>query len=146
MLHVLTHSFPTRRSSERFALAACLAAPAAAQDGGGTDEAVARSDTSYGIEEIIVTANKREASLQDTPLAISAIGGGAMEERGIDDVSNLQSYVPNLRVGQEQDGVKITLRGIGIQGTSSITDNGVAFYQDNFYLSRPARSEEHTSE
>jgi iron complex outermembrane receptor protein len=121
-----------------FALAACLAAPAAAQDGGGTDEAVARSDTSYGIEEIIVTANKREASLQDTPLAISAIGGGAMEERGIDDVSNLQSYVPNLRVGQEQDGVKITLRGIGIQGTSSITDNGVAFYQDNFYLSRPA--------
>src|SRR3546814_20652408 len=61
-----------------------------------------------------------------------------MEERGIDDVSNLQSYVPNLRVGQEQDGVKITLRGIGIQGTSSITDNGVAFYQDNFYLSSQA--------
>lgn len=89
-------------------------------------------------DEIIVTANKRESSLQDTPLAISAIGGTAMEERGIDDVANLQSYVPNLRVGQEQDGIKITLRGIGIQGTSSITDNGVAFYQDNFYLSRPA--------
>lgn len=90
------------------------------------------------LTEIIVTASKRETSLQETPLAISAIGGGAMEERGIDDVSTLQSYIPNLRVGQEQDGVKITMRGIGIQGTSSITDNGVAFYQDNFYLSRPA--------
>ncbi len=91
-----------------------------------------------GLDIIVVTANKKESTLQDTPLAISAIGGNALEERGIDDVSNLQSYVPNLRVGQEQDGFKLTLRGIGIQGTSSITDNGVAFYQDNFYLSRPA--------
>lgn len=101
-------------------------------------EPPAAESEALGDDEIIVTANKRETNLQDTPLAISAIGGTAMEERGIDDVSNLQSYVPNLRVGQEQDGVKITLRGIGIQGTSSITDNGVAFYQDNFYVSRPA--------
>lgn len=91
-----------------------------------------------GFGDIIVTATKRATDLQDTPLAITAIGGNVLAARGIDDVSNLQSYVPNLRVGQEQDGFKLTLRGIGIQGTSSITDNGVAFYQDNFYLSRPA--------
>src|SRR3546814_13972387 len=84
-----------------FALAACLAAPAAAQDGGGTDEAVARSDTSYGIEEIIVTANKREASLQDPPLAIPAIGGGSLETRGRDDVPDLTSSVPNLRANRQ---------------------------------------------
>lgn len=99
-----------------------------------------QTQVASGLDEIVVTASKRESALQDTPLAITAIGGAAMEERGIDDVNTLQSYVPNLRVGQEQDGVKVTLRGIGIQGTSSITDNGVAFYQDNFYLSRPAAS------
>jgi iron complex outermembrane receptor protein len=124
---------------ERLLATAAIGAVAATQPALAQDGAPATEDASgYQGEEIIVTATKRETSLQDTPLAISAIGGAAMEERGIDDVSNLQSYVPNLRVGQEQDGVKITLRGIGIQGTSSITDNGVAFYQDNFYVSRPA--------
>ena len=53
--------------------------------------------------------------MQDVALAISAIGGDSLAERGIDDISNLQSYVPNLHVGQEQDGFKISLRGIGIQ-------------------------------
>jgi iron complex outermembrane receptor protein len=90
------------------------------------------------IEDIVVTAQKRETSLQDTPIAISAFTGETLEERGIDDIANLQSYVPNLRVGQEQDGFKISLRGIGLQGTSSITDSGVAFYLDNFYIPRPA--------
>ncbi|MCG8402400.1 MAG: TonB-dependent receptor, partial [Firmicutes bacterium] len=61
-----------------------------------------------------------------------------MEERGIDDLANLQSYVPSLHIGQEQDGFKISLRGIGLQGTSSISDSGVAFYIDNNYIPRPA--------
>ncbi|KTE22601.1 hypothetical protein ATE67_01285 [Sphingopyxis sp. H050] len=124
--------------SRLLAASATIGALAAAQAAQAQDVPPAGDTASYGDDEIIVTAQKRETNLQDTPLAISAIGGTAMEERGIDDVNNLQSYVPNLRVGQEQDGVKITLRGIGIQGTSSITDNGVAFYQDNFYVSRPA--------
>lgn len=118
--------------------AGALGALVTAQAAQAQATAATEEEGGYRSDEIIVTATKRETSLQDTPLAISAIGGAAMEERGIDDVANLQSYVPNLRVGQEQDGVKITLRGIGIQGTSSITDNGVAFYQDNFYVSRPA--------
>lgn len=120
------------------AAGAAIGALAAAQTALAQDAPSVAEAASHGDDEIVVTAQKRETNLQDTPLAISAIGGSTMEERGIDDVANLQSYVPNLRVGQEQDGVKITLRGIGIQGTSSITDNGVAFYQDNFYISRPA--------
>jgi len=116
-----------------------FATQAAAQDNSGAEaEQSSATDAGSGIGVIVVTANKREESLQDVALAISAIGGDALAERGIDDISNLQSYVPNLHVGQEQDGFKISLRGIGIQGTSSITDSGVAFYSDNFYLSRPA--------
>ncbi len=91
-----------------------------------------------GIDDIVVTAEKRATNLQDTAIAISAISGDKMEDRGIDDVSKLQSYIPNLHVGQEQDGFKISLRGIGLQGTTSITDPGVAFYNDGFYISRPA--------
>ncbi len=91
-----------------------------------------------GIDSIVVTAEKREENLQDTAIAISAFAGDSLENRGIDDISNFQSLVPGLHVGQEQDGFKVSLRGIGIQGTSSITDSGVAFYIDNFYLPRPA--------
>ena len=98
----------------------------------------ADTERTGGFDEIIVTAQKRESSLQETPLAISAFSGDQMEDRGIDDISNLQSYVPNLHVGSEQDGFKISLRGIGLQGTTSINDSGVAFYIDNFYISRPA--------
>ncbi|MFC3050490.1 TonB-dependent receptor [Kordiimonas pumila] len=92
----------------------------------------------FSIEEIVVTAEKREANLQNTAVAISAFSGETLERRGIDDVSNLQSYIPNLHVGQEQDGFKIAMRGIGLQGTTSISDSGVAFYNDGFYIPRPA--------
>lgn len=112
-----------------------MASAAVAQDtAGGTSQT---ADT-YGIAEIVVTAQKRATNLQDTPVAISAFTGATMEERGIDDIANLQSYVPNLHIGQEQDGFKISLRGIGLQGTSSISDSGVAFYIDNFYIGRPS--------
>ncbi len=86
---------------------------------------------------ITVTAQKRETTLQETPIAISAFSGELMEDRGIDDLSNLQSYVPNLHVGQEQDGFRVALRGVGTQGTTSLTDPGVAFYIDNLYMPRP---------
>lgn len=115
-----------------FIALAAFSQPAWAQD----SEPVTNDDA--GIEEIVVTAQKRATNLQDTPVAITAFGGETLEERGIDDVANLQSYVPNLNVGAEQDGVKISLRGIGLQGTTSISDSGVAFYVDNFYVGRPA--------
>lgn len=102
------------------------------------DAPAAAAEEDEGIADIVVTATRRASSLQDTPLAVSAFEGDMLEERGIDDLSNLQSYVPNLNIGQEQDGFKISLRGIGLQGTSTISDSGVAFYIDNFYIGRPA--------
>ena len=107
---------------------------AQAQDSAGAEE----PGGGYQLEEIIVTAQKRAGDLQDTPIAISAFSGETLENRGIKDIANLQSYVPNLQIGQEQDGTKISLRGIGLQGTTSISDSGVAFYIDNFYVGRPA--------
>lgn len=97
------------------------------------------SDTALSeIEKIQVTAQKRITSVQETPVAISAFSGNMLETRGIDDLNNLQSYVPALHVAQEQEGFKISLRGIGLQGTSTISDSGVAFYLDDNYIARPA--------
>ena len=115
-------------------LAVGLSATAGAQDAGDGSPQASPAD---GMEVILVTAQKRETALQDTPLAISAFAGAAMEDRGINDISSLEAYVPSLHVGREQDGFKISIRGIGLQGTSAISDSGVAFYQDGFYIPRP---------
>jgi len=118
---------------------AALIASLIAQSSYAQETDAAENDgAGFGLGEIIVTAQKRSSALQDTPIAITALTGASLEERGIDDVANLQSYIPNLHIGQEQDGFKISLRGIGLQGTSSISDSGVAFYIDNMYVGRPA--------
>lgn len=122
-------------------LAATLLAPytAYAQDAGSNVSVDgAATGSRLGVDTIVVTAQKRETTLQDTAIAISAFDGDLLEDRGITNITNLQSYIPNFHVGQEQDGVKIALRGVGIQGTGSVTDPGVAFYQDGLYIPRPS--------
>ncbi|MEI9851191.1 MAG: TonB-dependent receptor plug domain-containing protein [Sphingomonas sp.] len=106
---------PGLLASTGLAIALAGAQPALAQDDPAPAPAAQEQDD-IGLGEIVVTAQKRESTLQDTPVAISAFSGDDIEERGITDLSNLQAYVPNLNVGAEQDGVKISLRGIGLQG------------------------------
>lgn len=106
------------------------------------DAPLAQNDDAAGgglaLEEVLVTAQKRSTNLQETPAAISAFTGDALATRGIDDATSMQSYVPNLHVGQEQDGFRIALRGVGTQGTSSVNDPGVAFHIDGLYYPRPS--------
>jgi len=116
-----------------------FATQAAAQDNSGVEaEQSSATDADTGLGVIVVTAQRRSENLQDTALAISAFTGDSLEERGINDIAGLQSSVPNLHIGEEQGSSKISLRGIGLQGTSTISDSGVAFYIDNFYVPRPA--------
>ena len=91
-----------------------LATPLWAQDA-PADEATT------GIEEIVVTAQKREEAIQDVPIAISAFTSETIERQGLDDVLDLQLQVPNLLVvGNDRP----TLRGIGNNAISSTADNG----------------------
>ena len=56
-----------------------------------------------GLEEVIVTATKRETNLQDTPIAVTAFSQTALEQAHVNDLAGLQSYVPNLTVEQHGD-------------------------------------------
>ncbi len=78
-------------------IAPWIANAAQAQDAAPAADAAPAEDTaSQGLSEIIVTAQKRAESLQDTPLAISAINAEAIEQRGITNVAALGSAAPNL--------------------------------------------------
>ena len=72
------------------------------------------------IEEIIVTAQKREQSAQDVPIAISAFGQDFIDEAGVDDVFELQFFVPGLTVYNNQSAAQtnFNIRGVGTAGNS----------------------------
>ncbi|MDA5194424.1 TonB-dependent receptor [Govanella unica] len=91
------------------------------------------------LEEIIVTAERREASLQTIPLAISAIDPAMMERRQITDTRQIVFNVPNLtgnnNVGQ-QTAITFFIRGIGTTESLASVDTSVGVYIDDVYVAR----------
>jgi iron complex outermembrane recepter protein len=111
------------------ALTALAAAPAHAQAQGAEPTAV---------QEVIVTAQKREELAQDVPIALTALSGEQLERQGITDFADLSTRIPSLRFGSGVTGGEnvITLRGIGSQNTTSGGDSPVAYSVDGVYLAR----------
>ncbi|WP_380873950.1 TonB-dependent receptor [Sphingomonas sp. DBB INV C78] len=110
-----------------------VAAPAFAQ------EAPAAEAESGGLEDIVVTAQKRSESLQDTPLAISAVTADTIEARGIRDISNLTAIAPSINVATapgSSSNTNIFIRGIGDQEPILTSDAPVSLYVDGIVLGR----------
>jgi iron complex outermembrane receptor protein len=90
-------------------------------------------ETSGGLEEIVVTATRREQNLQDVPLAVQAFTGEMLIARGIENVEGLKAVVPNLVVAGNlagSDTANFTIRGIPnvgtyIDGIWQVSNNGL---------------------
>lgn len=91
------------------------------------------------LEEVVVTARKREESLQETPIAVSAFSGESLQELGLRDISDLTKVVPNVDMysgnGTTGSG-NAFIRGVGARNTGVNYDSGVGIYVDGVYLSR----------
>lgn len=104
--------------------------------------AQAQTDENVGriTDEIIVTARKKEESIQDAPLAVSAISGAQLERAGIDSFDQVLNLIPNA--GQS-GGIGGSIQGlISIRGISTLVrfvglETGVGFYIDGVYMGRP---------
>ena len=79
--------FTTRRLAGAVALASAVTAPAYAQGPGV-------------LEEVVVTAAKREQTLQEVPVAVSVVTAASIEQSQVLDIKDLQTLVPSLRVTQ----------------------------------------------
>lgn len=101
--------------------------------------AIAQGDDSQ-FEEITVTATKREQSIYDVPVAMTAFSANAIEKQGITDLTDVGKFVPNLNVTGFSAGhtssVNPFIRGIGMQDHLITTDPGVSVYVDGVYLGR----------
>jgi len=94
------------------------------------------------LEEVVVTARKREESLQDTPIAISAFSAAALERQQIGSTEDLDQIAPNLQFASygpltgNNSAAQVYIRGIGQSDGSSGVDPGVGLYIDDVYMGR----------
>jgi iron complex outermembrane recepter protein len=91
------------------------------------------------LEEVIVTAQKREESLQDVPISVSAVSGDKIKEAGIRGLEDMSAYVPNFSVSKDAIGDKISIRGIS-SGTQAGFEQSVSTFVDGIYRGRGVQS------
>lgn len=109
-----------------------LAGPAIAQ------ETAATATPAAELDEIVVTASRRESTIRDTPIAVSAYSGAALESARVDSLKDLTSRTPNLQFGGIANNANVSIRGIGNTQLTLGSDPGVAFHEDNVYLGQTA--------
>lgn len=94
------------------------------------------------MEEVVVTARKREEGLQETPIAVSAFSGDSLQARGIQRVDQIANIVPNMTFdnintnGGGGNSAAIFLRGVGQRDFIPSADPGVGLYVDGVYYAR----------
>lgn len=101
--------------------------------------ATALAATESGLEEVIVTATKRAASIQDVPVAITALTGEALDEAGVSRVDDIASGAPNtfINTGGGLRTTSVTVRGISSNPNNPGVDPAVGVFVDGVYMSRP---------
>ncbi|WP_269619630.1 TonB-dependent receptor [Zhongshania sp. BJYM1] len=126
--------YPFKLSLLTVAIANSFVAPlASAQD---------QSSNDFRLEEVVVTAQRRSENRQDVPIAISAISGDSLQEKGLSDVSSIGSITPNATIkntasfGGSSSILVSYIRGIGQNDFAFNLEPGVGIYVDGVYLAR----------
>ncbi|MFC6981121.1 TonB-dependent receptor [Microbulbifer taiwanensis] len=106
----------------------------------GTHSSGTMAQADYGIEEVTVTARKREENLQQTPVSITAIGGDAISDSAIGSITEIESLSPNLNftvgTGGGSSSVNAFIRGVGEFDFLLTKDPAVGLYIDGVYMAR----------
>ncbi len=124
-------------------LGALVAAPAMAQDSGsaaGSSDSDQQSSEVKSIGKVKVTARKRDETLQEVPVAVTAFTPERLETLNIQDLGDLGRQVPNLTVYAARGSsstITAYIRGIGQSDPLWGVDPGVGLYLDDVYIARP---------
>ncbi|MCH1550508.1 MAG: hypothetical protein L7T19_05050, partial [Pseudomonadales bacterium] len=122
---------PTFKSPKRLSVAACAAAIAATFQGIPT-----LAQSGLALEEVIVTATRRDESLQDIAVSVSAIDA-ELDQATLRRLDDLQTFSPNLYIRRSPgigSGASITIRGIGTQDSDKSLDPAIGVMMDGVFL------------
>src|ERR1700722_8161695 len=88
------------------------------------------------LAEVVVTAEKRESSLQKTAVAVAAVSQADLQQNGVTDITSLQKVAPDVNITNNSAGPTIDIRGLyTTQGNSPGSEGVVAVMLDGAYLS-----------
>ncbi|KUJ84499.1 hypothetical protein AVO43_02035 [Microbulbifer sp. ZGT114] len=93
-----------------------------------------QSKSNGAVEEVIVTATKREASVQDVSVSVTALGEEALKLGGIEDVTRLENVVPGMQFGQSGSEVRLAIRGTRTNNVGSEAEQVVGIFEDGVYV------------
>jgi iron complex outermembrane recepter protein len=99
--------------------------------------AFGQEERSGGLQEVIVTAQKREQSLQDVSLAVSAIDSSSLTENFVLSLEDVQHIAPSMSFGNSLGFAKIFIRGIGLNEQTTGIDPSVALHVDGAVINQP---------
>jgi iron complex outermembrane receptor protein len=104
----------------------------------GLDLAHAQDQEAATVDEIIVTAQKREQSLQDVPIVVTAVSGQLMQDAGVKDIKDLQVLTPGLMVTSttSENVTTARIRGVGTVGDNPGLESSVGVVIDGVYRPR----------
>ncbi|MFT5887953.1 MAG: iron complex outermembrane receptor protein, partial [Zhongshania sp.] len=93
------------------------------------------------LEEIIVTAQRKAQSLQDTPISLMAFNEDRIEKEGINSLMDLKANVPGMTIEPfplDNSNLRIYIRGVGLIDTQVTQDTPIGVYMDGIYIARSA--------
>lgn len=114
-----------------------LAATAQAQE----TPAAGQVQDQGALGDIVVTARRSAETLQDVPVAVTALSGDFIERQNISDPTDIPQFAPNLTIEQQPASLSaatVFIRGIGNNEPSAVSEQGVGIYLDGVYLARAA--------
>ena len=98
---------------------------------------IAQATGTAVLEEVTVTARKKEENLSDVPIAISAVTGDFLQESNLSDILGLAEQVPNLSFGEAfNSSDRFAIRGISTSGSNIGFEQAVGFNVDGYYFGR----------
>jgi iron complex outermembrane receptor protein len=103
--------------------------------------ATAAQEQGANLGDIVVTARRSAETLQDVPVAVTALSGDFIERQNISDPTDVPNFAPNITIEQQPSSLSaatIYIRGIGNNEPSAVSEQGVGVYLDGVYLARAA--------
>ena len=113
----------SRVSVFSFVLALCISLPVS-------------TVSAAALEEVIVTAQKREQSLQDVSASVTSVGMDRLQNAQIDTLEDLQYIVPSITLGNDFNMAKLFIRGVGANTSTTGSETGVAMHVDGAFVAR----------
>ncbi len=110
----------------------CIALAIAIATALGTSAASAEERTV--LDEVVVTAERREVNLQDVPISATVLNADMLAAQGVDNIVEIQQVAPSVAINTYNRSTFINIRGVGIGQSAPTSNPGVAYYIDGVFI------------